>query len=85
MHDIFLKFANHIGIVGVVLTLVAYLLLSIGKWQADTLRYQLFNFVGSLLILVSLYFYWNLSSALIEIAWVMISMIGIYRAVNKKT
>lgn len=79
MQDILIQYANQIGIVGVILTLIAYYLLSLGKLAADSLTYSLLNFFGSWLILFSLMFYWNLSSVLIEIAWISISLIGIYR------
>lgn len=84
MQDLFLYYANHVGIVGVVLTLIAYYMLSVGKLDSDSLAYSLLNLVGSCLILVSLVYYWNLSSVLIEIAWIFISMIGLYRYYSRR-
>lgn len=79
MLNIISQFSDHIGIVGVLLTLIAYAALSIGKLDSEALSYSLLNFIGSVLILVSLMFSWNLSSVVIEIAWIMISLIGVYR------
>jgi hypothetical protein len=79
MQDLFLQYANHIGIIGVLITLIAYLLLSVGRLASESFTYSLLNFVGSWLILFSLMFYWNLSSVVIEIAWISISVIGMYR------
>jgi hypothetical protein len=79
MHELFLHYANGVGIVGVILTLIAYYFLSVGKLDSDSLMYSLLNFIGSWLILFSLIFYWNLSSVVIEVAWISISMIGMYR------
>jgi len=79
MKDFLMYYSNHVGIIGVVLTLIAYYFLSVGKMSAESIIYSLLNFVGSWLILFSLMFHWNLSSVLIEIAWISISMIGIYR------
>jgi len=31
------------------------------------------------MILISLFYQWNLASAVIEIAWIIISLIGIYK------
>ncbi len=80
MHDFLLEIANTVGIVGVVIILIAYFLLSIGRWSAHGFKYQILNFIGAWMILYSLYFYWNLSSVIIEIAWILISAYGIFRA-----
>lgn len=79
MQELIAQFSDHIGIIGVFLTLIAYGALSIGKMDSESLSYSLLNLIGSWLILVSLMFSWNLSSVIIEAAWIMISFIGIYR------
>lgn len=88
MYNVLLnKASDPVGIVGVVIILVAYFLISTGKWSSDSLLFQFINFIGAWLILFSLYFHWNLSSVIIEIAWVIISFIGMCRAIylnNKK-
>ncbi len=71
-----------IGIVGVVFTLIAYYYLNVGKFSPDNMSYLLLNLAGSGLILFSLFFSWNLSCAIIEAAWISISLIGIYRSVK---
>lgn len=73
------QISNVIGITGVLLTLFAYYFLSVNKLSSSSLMYLLLNFVGAWLILFSLLFHWNWSSVLIEIAWIVISIIGIYR------
>ena len=82
MHDILLKISDPIGLIGVAAILVAYLFLSTGRWSGSSLKFQAINFLGAWLILFSLYFHWNLSSVVIEIAWVIISFIGMYRAIS---
>ncbi len=84
MNHLLYVLADPIGMIGVILILIAYLLLSTGRWMSNTMIYQLLNFIGAWLILYSLFFHWNLSSFVIEIAWVLISMIGIYRAMIAK-
>lgn len=76
--------ADVVGMLGVIAILIAYFLLSIGRWSSTSFSYQCINFTGAWLILFSLYFHWNLSSVVIEIAWVAISIIGMYRAIYKK-
>jgi hypothetical protein len=84
MYEFLYEIANSVGMIGVVLILIAYLFLSTGKWIADSFRYQLLNFIGAWLILYSLFFHWNLASVVIEIAWIIISVVGIYRAYRYK-
>lgn len=71
---------NTIGIIGVFLVLVAYFFLQIDKLRQDSVLYSLLNLVGSFLILISLYFAWNLASGVIEIAWFLISLLGLIKA-----
>jgi hypothetical protein len=83
MHNaVALDLADLIGIVGVVMILIAYYFLSVGKWISDSMLYQVLNFLGAWLILFSLYFHWNLSSVVIEIAWIIISVMGMVRVVR---
>lgn len=82
MYEILEATADTIGIVGVVLILIAYFLLSTDRWPANSMRFQFLNFLGAWLILYSLYFHWNLASVVIEVAWIFISMVGMYRAVK---
>lgn len=84
MYEFLSAASDAIGLVGVVIILVAYFLLSTGRWAADKMSFQFLNFLGAWLILCSLYFHWNLSSVVIEIAWVGISVIGMYRAYYKR-
>lgn len=79
MYEFLLAISDTVGIIGVILILIAYFLLSTGRWPSNYLWYQILNFIGAWLILFSLYFHWNLASVVIEIAWVAISMLGMYR------
>ena len=74
------------GIIGVILLLIVYFLLSTNRISSKQISYQLFNLIGALLILYSLLFHFNLASILLEISWISISLIGIYKicAVRKK-
>ncbi|OGT37061.1 MAG: hypothetical protein A3F12_00965 [Gammaproteobacteria bacterium RIFCSPHIGHO2_12_FULL_38_14] len=76
--------ANIIGIVGVIFVLIAFFLLNMNKLAAKHLSYQLLNFFGASFILFSLMFEWNTASVLIESAWVVISVMGLYQAIRTK-
>lgn len=74
------ELSNGLGVFGVLLVLLAYVLLQIDKMKAWWISYSLLNLVGSGLILISLYFYWNLASGIIEIAWFIISLYGLIKS-----
>lgn len=84
MYQFLAMYADAAGLLGVTLVLVAYYLLNIKIFLADDIRYVLMNLAGSVLLLYSLFFHWNLSSVLIEVAWILISLIGAYQYFRKK-
>jgi len=84
MYDILKNIADPVGIGGVILLLVAYFGISTGRLSGDNIAYQLLNLAGAWLILFSLYFSWNTASVLIEIAWIIISIIGTFRIMYAK-
>ncbi len=72
-----------LGIIGVFLILYYYFLLQAGKCTAQNLSFSLGNMVGAILVLISLWFQWNLASVLIEIAWCFISGYGLIKHYTK--
>lgn len=78
------RISDVVGIIGVVLILIAYYMLSVGRWMSNSYLYQILNFIGAWFILFSLYYHWNTASVLIEIAWIIISMMGVYRIYKAK-
>ena len=82
MQYILTNLPDMIGLIGVVLTLIAYYYINIAKWSSDDLKYILCNLIGSSCLMFSLLFNWNLSSVLIEIAWISISLIGLVRFIK---
>lgn len=72
------------GLVGVVLIVIAYLLLQLGKLPSSAPSYSLLNAVGALLVMISLYFDFNLSAFLMEAFWFLISLFGLLRPLFSK-
>ncbi len=68
------------GFVGVVLIVIAYLLLQLNKLPSSAPSYSLLNAVGALLVIVSLFFDFNLSAFLMESFWFLISLYGLLKA-----
>ena len=72
LHDI-------IGIFGVTLIVGLYLLLQLDRISSRDMRYSAGNALGAGLVLVSLWFEFNLSAVIVESFWVLVSIIGIIR------
>lgn len=68
-----------VGNLGVLLVLGTYLLVQMGRMNLRMPAYSLANAGGAILILVSLIYDFNLSSFVIEIAWLTISLYGLLR------
>lgn len=69
-----------VGFCGVALLIGAYGALQFGKISADDPTYSLANAAAALLILFSLFFTFNAASFVIELFWLVISLIGLIRA-----
>jgi hypothetical protein len=66
-----------LGTLGVGVIIITYVLLQIERVRSDQLIYSVLNAVGAALILVSLYFEFNLPSVVVEFFWLLISLFGI--------
>lgn len=75
---------DFIGNIGVALMMIAYLLLQLNKLSNGFL-YSLVNAVGASLVVVSLLNNFNLSAFLMEVFWILISLLGVYRHFRRKT
>jgi hypothetical protein len=78
-----LFFYDFIGLLGSSFIIICYLLLQSNKISSDSLGFSLFNTLGSLLIIISLYFNFNLSSFIIELFWILISLFGVFKFYKK--
>ncbi|WP_395769520.1 hypothetical protein [Arenimonas sp.] len=75
-----------VGLLGVGLTLLAYLALQARRMRGDGVIYPLLNLIGAGAILASLIYdeHTNLSAFAIEAAWCVISIYGIYLALCER-
>lgn len=69
-----------VGTSGVMLIVASYFLLQVGRVEASAPLYSWLNLVGAMMILISLLFTFNFSSFVIEVFWILISLIGLVRA-----
>lgn len=69
-----------IGMSGVIMILVCYGSVQFDRLDVKSVSYSFYNALGAGLILVSLIVDFNLSAFIIESFWVLISIIGLYKA-----
>jgi predicted membrane protein len=74
-----------IGLIGTILVLATYLALQFGLMRQEEPPYSLLNGLGALLIMVSLLSSFNLAAFVMQIAWLLISIVGLVRALRRKT
>jgi hypothetical protein len=76
---------DFLGLIGVGIIVVTYLFLQLGKLSSNALAYSLLNAIGASLIVLSLLVDFNLSALLMEVFWVLISLLGVYRYFRLRT
>jgi hypothetical protein len=76
---------DFVGNVGVVMLIITYLMLQLNKLSSDGLAYSILNAGGAGLVVVSLLFNFNLSALIVEVFWVLISFVGIFRYFRLKS
>lgn len=70
---------DFVGNIGVAIMIVTYLLLQLNRLDSNAPAYSLLNAFGAALVILSLSVNFNLSAFIMEVFWVLISLIGIYR------
>ena len=71
------------GNIGVVLMVLAYLLLQAEKLSSRSLSYSMMNATGALLVVISLFYRFNLSAFLVEAFWLLISVFGLIKYTSR--
>ncbi|AOF96080.1 MULTISPECIES: CBU_0592 family membrane protein [unclassified Sphingobium] len=76
--------ANIIGLAGSAMMVVAYAYSNIAK-QMNFVFFNLLNLIGSLLLIWSLTVHFNLASMALEIVWTLIALLGLVKAMKRKS
>lgn len=71
--------SNYIGLAGGITVVIAYLLLSAGSITSHGLAYPVMNILGSVGLLVSLVWHFNIASVIVNTVWVIIGIFGLWR------
>jgi hypothetical protein len=64
--------------------MIAFLLLQLGRLSSNSVWYSILNAVGAGLIVFSLLFNFNLSAFIVELFWVAISLLGLFRVLRTR-
>ena len=76
-------FADIIGMMGTTLVVLAFFLIQMDKIDPKSLNYNLLNLTGAILLLISLCINFNLASFVIEIFWIIASIVGLINYFKK--
>jgi hypothetical protein len=71
-----------VGMVGVGLIMLMYILLQTGRTGADRPSFSAGNAAGAAMILYSLAFDFNLAAVVVEGFWLLISLYGMWRSLR---
>ena len=75
---------DFVGSVGTLIVVAAYFATQMRYLNSDELLFPIANLGGSLLISFSLFFNFNLASALMELFWIAISVVGIVHGIRER-
>jgi hypothetical protein len=67
--------------IGVSMVVAAYILLSAGWLQIDSLAYGVLNAFGALIIVASMYMKRDFQPVLLHVVWLLLAIFGIFRAI----
>ena len=74
-----MSITDFIGMIGVAAVTYSYLLLHLGKVTRESNIYLASNSLGAILIMISLWYDWNLCEFIMEVIWLAISIFGIVK------
>ena len=72
-----------VGVIGSLMICAAYWAVSAGRVAADNFKFQSANLVGSILLLISLYYRPNPGAIVIEVLWFVIAVAALYRILRR--
>ena len=79
-----LTYVDVVGSTGTLIVVSAYFATQARLLNSDDLAFPVINLAGSILIAFSLYFNFNLASALMEFFWIAISGVGIWKGLKER-
>ncbi len=80
--DNYLQWYQLVGVLGTIIYVGSYTLTQIGWIRAPGYTYSLSNLIAASMVGISLLYDFNLASALIQLLWILISIVGITKLVR---
>jgi len=77
--------ANIIGMIGTSLIVGAYFLMQLNKIDPKGIAFNVINLMGAVFLTLSLLVHFNLASIVIEIFWIVASLVGIFNYWRSKS
>ena len=77
-------FIDVLGWIGALLVTFAFFLVSTRRAAGDSLRYQLLNLTGGVLLIINTVFYGAYPSSVVNLVWVGIAIFAIYSGLVNK-
>lgn len=77
------QIATIAGVIGSLMVAIAYFLLILEKVKPMDIWYNVINLSAAILLSISLFYHFNLGSVIIEIFWISISLLGIYKKLKR--
>ena len=74
---------DFLGTIGVGFIVLMYIMLQMERIRPDQAAFSAFNALGALFILVSLGYEFNLSAALMEGTWLLVSLYGLWKVLRR--
>ncbi len=78
------QFYDLVGILGVAMIVGSYFLIQLRKMSGTSLSYTVLNGMGAAFILYSLLYEFNMSAFIVELFWLLISLMGVGRIIIEK-
>lgn len=69
-----------LGLIGVFVIVLAYILMQVDRMDPKGFVFSFLNALGAVLILISLFYDWNLASFVMEVIWFSLSLYGTLKA-----
>lgn len=79
-----MTFSDWIGSIGVAILLIAFVLILSNKISKSGMTYLFMNFIGSLLAAIASYLIHYIPFIILEAAWMLASLFGIWQNYNLK-
>ncbi|WP_043839135.1 CBU_0592 family membrane protein [Muricoccus aerilatus] len=80
-----LTYVDLVGSTGTLIVVAAYFATQTRLLNSEDLAFPVVNLLGSFLIAFSLYFNFDLASALMEFFWIAISGVGIWKGLKERS